>query len=74
VEFKEEYQVKISNRFAAFKNMDDNVESNRAWESIRVYIKTSATENVAHDLKQHKSMSDNKSSKLLDHRIADTVF
>lgn len=28
-------QLKISNRFAAFENLDDNTSINRAWESIR---------------------------------------
>jgi len=35
VEVKEQYQVKISNRFAALENLDDDVDINRAWESIR---------------------------------------
>jgi hypothetical protein len=36
---KEEYQIKISNRFAALENLDDNVDINRAWENIRENIK-----------------------------------
>jgi hypothetical protein len=32
VEVREEYQVKISNMFTAFKNLDDDVNFNRAWE------------------------------------------
>jgi hypothetical protein len=32
---REQYQVKITNRFAAFENFDDNVDMNRAWENIR---------------------------------------
>jgi hypothetical protein len=34
-EVKEQYQVEISNRFRALGNLDDNVDINRAWESIR---------------------------------------
>jgi hypothetical protein len=34
VEGKEEYHIKISNRFAALENLDDNVDINMAWESI----------------------------------------
>jgi hypothetical protein len=34
-EVKEQYQVKITNRFAALENFDDNVNMNRAWENIR---------------------------------------
>jgi len=42
MEVKEHYQVKISNRFAALKNLDnDDVDVSRAWESIRANIKVS---------------------------------
>jgi hypothetical protein len=45
VAIKEQYQVKISNRFAAFDNLkDDNVQINRVWESIRKNMNNSATE------------------------------
>jgi len=48
VEVKEQYQVKNSNMFAALKNLDnddnDNVDTNRAWESIRQNTKPSVTE------------------------------
>jgi hypothetical protein len=33
---KKQYPVKISNRFAALENMDDNVNINGAWENIRI--------------------------------------
>jgi hypothetical protein len=39
VEVKEQYQVKISNKFVVLENLDnddDNVEINWAWESIRI--------------------------------------
>jgi hypothetical protein len=39
-EVKEQYQVKIKNRFAALENFDDNMDMNRAWENIRENIKT----------------------------------
>jgi hypothetical protein len=45
---KEQYQVIITNRFAALENFDDNVDMNRAWESIRENIKTSAKESLGH--------------------------
>jgi GTP cyclohydrolase FolE2 len=41
MEVKDQYQVKISNRFAAFENFDDDndgVDISRAWESIRKHI------------------------------------
>jgi hypothetical protein len=38
VALKEQYQVKISNRFATMENLEDedDVDINRAWESIRI--------------------------------------
>jgi len=45
-EVKEQIQVKISNRFAALENLDDDddMDISRAWKSIRENIKASATE------------------------------
>jgi hypothetical protein len=34
-EVKEQYQVKMSNRFAALENLDDNMNINMAWENTR---------------------------------------
>jgi hypothetical protein len=42
VKVKEQYQVKISDRFTALENLDDDVDINRAWGSIRENIKPSA--------------------------------
>jgi hypothetical protein len=39
---KEQYLVDISDRFAALENLDDDVDSNGAWETIRENIKMSA--------------------------------
>jgi hypothetical protein len=36
VKFKEQYQVKISNRFTALETLDDDVDINRALENIRI--------------------------------------
>jgi hypothetical protein len=41
VEVYEQWEVKISNRFAAFENFDnddnnDDVDISRAWESVRI--------------------------------------
>jgi hypothetical protein len=50
-----EVRVKISNRFAALENFDDNVDINRAWENIRGNISTSVKASLGHyKLKQHK--------------------
>jgi hypothetical protein len=54
-EFKEQYQVKITNRFAALENFGENVDMNRAWENIRENIKISTNESLGHyELQQHK--------------------
>jgi hypothetical protein len=36
VEGKQQYNVKISNRFTALENLDDDMDINRAWETIRI--------------------------------------
>jgi len=53
---KEQYEVKISDRFAASENLDeDHVDISRAWESITEDIKASETESLGYyELKQHK--------------------
>jgi hypothetical protein len=69
VEVKEQYQVKITNRFPALENFDDNVDMNSAWENIRENIKTSVKESLGHyELQQHKPWSDDTCSKLIDRR------
>jgi uncharacterized alkaline shock family protein YloU len=59
VKVEEQYQVKISNRFAALKNMYD-VDISRVWENIRESIKSSATESVGYELKQHEPWFDDE--------------
>jgi hypothetical protein len=64
---KEQYQVKITNRFAALENCVDNVDMNKAWENIRENIKASAKESLSHyELQQHKPWFDDECSKLID--------
>jgi hypothetical protein len=67
-EVKEQYQVKITNRFATLENFYDNVDMNRAWENIRENIKTSAKELRDYELQQHKPYFDYECSKLIDRR------
>jgi hypothetical protein len=55
VEGKEFYLFEISNRFAALENLEDDVEINRAWETITENIKISAKVNLGYyKLKKHK--------------------
>jgi hypothetical protein len=63
------YRVKISNRTAALENLDDDMDINRAWETIRGNIKISAEENLGYyKLKQQTSWFDEGCSKLMDRR------
>jgi hypothetical protein len=49
------YQVEITNRFAALENLSNDQNLNRAWESIKENIKTSAKDSLGlHEMKQHK--------------------
>jgi hypothetical protein len=69
VEVTEEYQVEISNRFAALEILDESFDINNACESIRENIKTSAKDNVGyHRLKHNKPWFDDECSKLIDQR------
>jgi hypothetical protein len=43
---KEEYQVKIKNKFSALEKVDDNGDINKAWETIRENITISAKESI----------------------------
>ena len=55
LEVKEQYQIEITNRFAALEDLDVDEDINRAWENIKENIKTSAKESLElHELKQHK--------------------
>ena len=44
LEVRKQYQIEIKNRFAALENVSEDEGINRAWESIKENIKTSATE------------------------------
>jgi hypothetical protein len=59
LEFKEQYQVKISKGFSALENLDDDGDISKARENIKVNIKSLAAE-VWVVLKQHKTWHDEK--------------
>ena len=44
LEVRKQYQIDITNRFTALENVSEDKDINRAWESIKGNIKTSATE------------------------------
>jgi 50S ribosomal subunit-associated GTPase HflX len=59
LEFRKQYQIEMTNRFAALENLSDDGNINRAWENIKENIKTSAKENLGlHELKQHEPWFD----------------
>jgi hypothetical protein len=63
---KHSYQVKISNRFAAWENLDDDVDISRAWETIRENIIILAKQSLHYyKLKQYKAWFDEGCSNLL---------
>jgi len=58
-EVREQYQIKITNRFAALENMNDYEDVNRIWENIKENVQTSAEESLGvHELKQNKAWFD----------------
>jgi hypothetical protein len=59
LEVREQYQIKISNRFAALENLNDSEDINRAWENIQENIKTSAKDSPGlYESKQNKTCFD----------------
>ena len=59
LEVRKEYQIEISNKFAALENLSYGKDINRAWENIKESIKTSAKESLGlQELKQHKPWFD----------------
>ena len=43
---RKQYQIDISNRYAAFENCSDIEDVNRSWENIKENIKTSAKKSI----------------------------
>jgi hypothetical protein len=69
VEGKEQFCVKVPNRFAALEDLNKEVEINSAWETIRENITISAKESLGcFELKKHKPWFDTECSKLSDQR------
>ena len=54
LEVRKQYQIDITNRFAALENLNEDEDVNRTWENIKENIKTSAKESLGvHEWKQH---------------------
>jgi len=69
LEVKEQYQIEITNTFAALEDLDVDEDVNRDWENIKENIKTSAKESLGlHELKQNKPWFDTECFDFLDQR------
>jgi hypothetical protein len=69
LEVRKQYQIEITNRFAALENLSDDEDINTAWESIKDNIKTSAKNSLGlHEMKQHKPWFDEECLGILDQR------
>jgi len=68
-EVREQYQIEITNRFAAFENMNNDEDVDRTWENIKGNIQTSRKESLGlHELKQNKPRFDEECLGFLDQR------
>ena len=58
-EFREQYQIEITNKFADLENLNDDEDVNRTWENIKENLQTSAKESLGlHELNQNKPWFD----------------
>ena len=73
-EVREQYQIEITNRFAALENVNDDEDVNRTWENFKENIQTSAEESLGlHELKQNKPWFDEECFGFLDQRKGDKM-
>ena len=65
----EQYQIEITNRFAALENVNDDEDVNRAWENIKENMQISAEESLGlHEMNQNKHWFDEECLRFLDQR------
>jgi len=58
-EVREQYQIEITNRFAALENLNDDEDVNRTWENIKENVQTSAKGSMGlHEVKQNETWVD----------------
>jgi len=68
-EVREQYQIEITNRFAALENSDNDGDVNRTWENIKENIQTSTKESLGLvEFKQNKTWFDEECLGFLDQR------
>ena len=59
LEARKQYQIEITNSFAALKSSNEDEDVNRTWENVKEIIKTSGKGSLGmHELKQHKPWFD----------------
>ena len=59
LEFRKQYQIKISKKFAALENLHDSKDINKDWKNIKEGYKISAKESPGlYKWKQHKPWFD----------------
>jgi len=69
LEVRKQYEIKMSNRFAALENLNDSKDIKRAWKNIKKNIKTSAKGSLSlNKLKTHKPWFDDECLHFLDQR------
>ena len=61
LEVWKQFRIKISDRFAAFENLNDRKDMNRTWENIKESL-------GLYELKQHKPRFDEECLRVLDQR------
>jgi len=68
-EFREQYQIEITNSFAALDNANGDEDVNRTWENIKEDMRISAEESLGLlELKQNKPRFDKECLGFLDRR------
>jgi hypothetical protein len=69
LEVRKQYQIRISNMFAALEDLNDSKDIKRAWVNNKERIKTPAKDSlVPHALKQYKPWFDEECLRFLDQR------
>jgi len=69
LEVRKQYQIEITNRFAALENLNDDKDVNRTWENMKENNITSAKDSLGlHKLEQHKLWFDDECLGFLDQR------
>jgi hypothetical protein len=67
IEFKEKFQLAISNRFVALESLVESFDINNSWESIRENIKTTVKGNLEYQMLKHNKLRfDDECSKFID--------